>query len=297
MNSLPPYSPAQKQTQKPSLQINPHTSHQPAVSQNAISPQAPPTSTSPTDGPAPPYSPLTPTAVASLLRTMPPYSSPRIIPRAPDPTPIAESDNVDVIALRSAISILQLQRQTAERDVKRLEEIKREALKDPEGYVAAMLARRGQTGTVPAAGLLGPTVGNLVAGMGWEAELEGRVEEQEATAGAERDKMGGDVRMRDSEDSDSEDEKPTQIGTFSAPPAPQNVYRMPPINWNKYHITGGALDQLHEQQKRRPSPGQPEGLEGSEEYVVMAAPYAPVVDAARLATTEHPMVTRRAGKR
>jgi hypothetical protein len=234
---------------------------------------------------------------------MPPYSPPHVIPRAPDPTPIADSDNVDVIALRSAISILQLQRQTAERDVKRLEEIKREALKDPEGYVAAMLARRGQAGVGHGAGLLGPTVGNLVAGMGWEAEIEEKAEEQQATAGAERDKTDGDVRMRESEDSDSEDEKPAQKGKFSAPPAAQNVYRMPPINWNKYHVTGGALDQLHEQQKRRPSPGQPEGLEGSSEEYVMAAPYAPVVDAARLATTpgqsgsEHPMVTRRAGKR
>jgi hypothetical protein len=237
--------------------------------------------------------------------------------------PISESDNVDVIALRAAISILQLQHQSAERDIQALQKLKSAALEDPEGYVKELVRRvnanpGGMPGGGPGGGggggggrdLLAPTVANLVAALGDGHELlRGEEGEEAQSQGAMRqepkaERESGDVEMRDAEagasDDSDEEESADQQSKFPKPPAAQNVYRMPPINWAKYHVVGGALDKLHEEQRKRPTPGQVvEGNDRPEEYV-MAAPYAPVVDAARLAAgneSEHPMVTRRGGKR
>lgn len=75
-------------------------------------------------------------------------------------------------------------------------------------------------------------------------------------------------------------------------PVPQNVVRMPPINWAKYHIVGEPLDKMHDEQRRRPSCGKPRlerpvvgegpGLgevpaQRAPEHV-LAAPYRPLVD-------------------
>jgi hypothetical protein len=141
-------NPTQNQTPipRPPLQINPQASQLPPNPPPAPSTQhnnGPPPPTNSEDLPAPPYSPLTPTAVASMLKTMPPYNPPSALPRKPDATPISESDNVDVIALRSAISILQLQHQTAERDIRALDRLRQEALKDPEAYVKELVRRGG----------------------------------------------------------------------------------------------------------------------------------------------------------
>lgn len=46
-----------------------------------------------------------------------------------------------------------------------------------------------------------------------------------------------------------------------ATPAPQNVYRMPPVNWAKYGIVGEVLDKMHEEQRTHPTLGEPEILQ------------------------------------
>ena len=56
-------------------------------------------------------------------------------------------------------------------------------------------------------------------------------------------------------------------------PKPQNVVRMPPINWAKYQIVGEPLDKMHEEQLHRPSCGRPRPPE-----YVLASPYRPLVD-------------------
>jgi hypothetical protein len=283
-----------------------------------------------------------------MLKTMPPYNPPSVLPRKPDATPIADSDNVDVIALRSAISILQLQHQTAQRDIRALDRLRQDALLDPEAYVKELVRRVNERASQTAAAggggsgggvgggagpadLLAPTVGNLLAALGSEHELlrldprsEPEVLAEEAPAGTPNAKAksatatklqkkgdeqaNGGSSDKDSdaemEDDSDEDSKPAQHSKFPVAPTAQNVYRMPPVNWSKYQVVGGALDRLHEEQRRRPTPGQPERSEKSEEHV-MAAPYAPVVDAARLGPgginsqngSEHPMVTRKGGRR
>lgn len=87
-------------------------------------------------------------------------------------------------------------------------------------------------------------------------------------------------------------------GTTSPPfslknkiPQPQNIVRMPPINWAKYQIVGEPLEKMHQEQILRPSSGEPrpynydstqphpqqQQQQRSPEYV-LAAPYRPLVD-------------------
>lgn len=57
-------------------------------------------------------------------------------------------------------------------------------------------------------------------------------------------------------------------------PAPQNIFRCPPINWAKYHIAGDTLDKMHNEEVARPSLGHLEGMSRNPPYV-LAAPYRP----------------------
>ena len=119
---------------------------------------------------------------------------------------------------------------------------------------------------------------------------------QELAAGnlSEGDR-GGFVNLdlsRDSEDDDDEgqggggggDEASESKGkdTFAnlgKIPTPQNVVRMPPINWAKYQIVGESLDKMHAEQLRRPSPGETrrEESQRAPEHT-LASPYRPLVD-------------------
>lgn len=63
-------------------------------------------------------------------------------------------------------------------------------------------------------------------------------------------------------------------------PRPQNVIRMPPINWAKYHIIGEPLDRMHEEQRQRPVSGEPRQSDPAQRAPehVLAAPYQPLTD-------------------
>ena len=84
----------------------------------------------------PSFSPVTPTiSHASLVsgdhaaRPAPDWID------EPEPLPLSLEDNADAIALRAAISILQLQRQQSLRDIKALDKMKAAALRDPETFL------------------------------------------------------------------------------------------------------------------------------------------------------------------
>ena len=267
---------------------------------------------------APPYSPITPTMSNSLPAPLPteaadannnsynknrnqtPYASPTY-PRSsyaalplssnpydplpstrPPPTPqmseppqsvpISESTNPDAIALRAAMSVLQLQRQQALRDMETLQTQKKAAVSDPEAF-----ARDVTSGKIKARGMrniLGP-VGELQHGLsgtvpGREGELNGGPTDVAEDA----------VEMDGAED---EGDKHTAETVFGEIPTAQNVVRMPPINWTKYHIVGESLDKLHEEQRSRPVGGQPlrdrdlKPKQRAPEHVI-ASPYDPFKD-------------------
>lgn len=255
----------------------------------------PPRSASPGDQLPPPHSPISPKGVAAKLANMEPYNKPKVMDRLPDPVSIAESDNPDVIALRSALMILQMQRETATKDIQRLAKLKSEVVKDPEAYVKE-LVRRDQhatnarsTSTPIKEDLLAPTLRYLVEGLGKDSEF---LQPDPTGTGEQNDKEA----KIDSGNGESEDD--VSRSRFPAQPKEQNVYRMPPINWSKYQLAGAGLEKLHHDQQTRPSAGQPavpvlDGGPQAERYV-MAAAYQPVVDAGKLGhVVDHPMQTRR----
>lgn len=224
----------------------------------------------------PPYSPLTPVPAASDVsglnsalhqQNARPANEPQSEP-GPEPKrqtqsllPFSESDNPDAIALRSALSILHIQRQKALRDLKTLERQKQIAKADPEAFAADLVA--GRVKTVRSSGL----------GMGPQQDYALTKEEigKEDSAGSHKGKQ------------QPSPEDPGR-SKFDDMPGPQNIIRAPPINWAKYHIVGEPLDRLHEEQKSRPTPGQPrrDGDEsgrprpGSKHAI--AAPYSPWTD-------------------
>lgn len=199
----------------------------------------------------------------------------------PSPVPISESDNPDAIALRSAITILQLQKQQSIRDIRTLEKIKRAAGADPERFAQELASGR----------LSRHDEGEVGAGfVHFRDEDNGEDEQDEEEEGPQR-KSG--------------DEEEKEGSPFGKIPKFQNVIRMPPVNWAKYHIVGESLERLHEEQLKRPFGGEPRrgssvagvgaGAGGTEtmpgsvsqqqhqqqerapEYL-LAAPYRPLVD-------------------
>ena len=228
----------------------------------------------------PPYSPLTPilasssisglneelhqqTAPAPTANQPPPQPEPELQqrryqqPQTQPLLPFSESDNPDAIALRSALSILYIQRQKALRDLKTLERQKQIARADPEAFAADVLA--GRVKTVRRSGLgMAPQQDHAMVKeeIGKDLSAENHNGEEESSLDSRRSK-------------------------FDDMPGPQDIIRAPPINWAKYHIVGEPLDRLHEEQKTRPTPGQPR-RDGDESRPgpkhVIAAPYSPWAD-------------------
>ncbi|KAJ5124995.1 uncharacterized protein N7515_008820 [Penicillium bovifimosum] len=173
----------------------------------------------------------------------PPANPPVFIPQPP-PVAISDSENPDAIALRSAITILQMQKQQSLRDIQALNRLKDSAAADPERFAHQL-----------AAGAL-------------KTENHGAVIQF------------SDVATDDKDEDEEADPKPTNpdrspSSDFGHIPNPQNVVRMPPINWGKYQVVGESLDRMHEEQLHRPSSGEPG--QRAPEYL-LASPYRPLVD-------------------
>ncbi|PQE03135.1 Cysteine and histidine-rich domain-containing 1 protein [Rutstroemia sp. NJR-2017a BBW] len=178
----------------------------------------------------PPYSPITPTLSPQRLVQFSHTQDPQVSVPQPKVEKITLDENPDVLAMRSTISILQLQARKAERDMRALQRIKERALGDPEGFVRSL---RG--GEVRSEGM----------GVGEERGVESSSEEEDE----EGDEMRGNGN--DAMEDVKTEEKWEEI------PKPQNIVRCPPINWAKYGVVGESLDKMHEDQVRRPSEGFP----------------------------------------
>ncbi|WEW58619.1 hypothetical protein PRK78_004087 [Emydomyces testavorans] len=277
-----------------------------------------PTYQTPGTPPRPPYSPVTPVMAHTRLypatgseSVMPPYAeqtmatgelptsvvgfvsqsasninrevatdvsqtlpSPVFAPE-PAPVPISESDNPDAIALRSAISVLQVQKQQALRDIRALEEMKQAATESPEAFAREVIS-----------GKLTVTEGGM--NLFRPQPLE--------TDGGENSEHGDKHDMHMHVGGDQQKKRENSSVKFGQIPKPQDIVRMPPINWAKYHIVGESLDKLHEEQRRRPSAGEPRKemltpIQRAPEHVI-AAPYRPFTD-----KLDSPMKTRSSNKR
>lgn len=209
----------------------------------------------PADGPP---EPMPPPPVSPITPTLSPARLPDATPQQPQPPPelIDLDANPDAIALRSAISILQLQRRRATADIQALSRAKDQALVDPEAFVRDL-----------AAGRVAPRS---------EAARHGG-------GGGDDDDDNDDDDGADGQDGDADAKQWTSL------PQPQNVVRCPPINWAQYAVVGASLDKLHADQVARPTQGTPasvgphgvyefNGDGKQEQYLGVAAPYAPGKD-------------------
>ncbi|PLN76016.1 hypothetical protein BDW42DRAFT_27951 [Aspergillus taichungensis] len=239
----PPYSPV--------TPVFTHLAPVPNLPTGVVPPIVPPaTSPSPTTRLA---------SDASIAPDLPPpaepaVSAPLFAPAEPAPVPISESDNPDAIALRSALSILQMQKQQSLRDIRTLERLKTAAAADPEAFARELAA--GRLSAADPGGFV-----NFTADEDDGDEGEGEEE------GARREEGGGRTRL-------------------DTIPTPQNVVRMPPVNWAKYQVVGEPLDRMHEDQRRRPSAGEPRRDSSTQQQPqqqrapehLLASPYRPLVD-------------------
>ncbi|KAF4961131.1 hypothetical protein FSARC_10253 [Fusarium sarcochroum] len=232
----------------------------------------------PGDGPPspnrPPVSPLTPPLPATQLpgtEATNTGSHPNLTHSQPDqtgippaaPQPIAFDSNPDVIALKSAISILQIQRQRATGDIQALSRAKDEAVQDPEAFIKDLAA------------------GKINAPANDDSDSDDEDEEM-------RD-QGAENKQPDPGEGSSKQRIATEPPAWTNIPQPQNVVRCPPINWSQYAVVGDSLDKLHNEQVARPNQGTPATMgangmyefrgEGKQErYQGVAAPYAPTQD-------------------
>jgi hypothetical protein len=196
-----------------------------------------------------------------------------------------------------------------------LVKLKGDAERDPRGVAEELVRRKAKTKDAPGqeTDLLGPTLRNYIEAAVEDGRPASAKEDPQATAGAgaqegssaaqvipERDNAAAAAAAATaSADSDSSDNE----ANFKYPswPGPQNVYRMPPINWAKYQVVGPSLDKLHDEQVRRPVLGQPyqDTEEQRGERYVMAAPYEGVgeYDFSRGVDAIHPMQTRKGSRK
>lgn len=220
----------------------------------------------------PPISPITPTASFERLAEggssestfphVPPDES-RFIER-PTSLPVDEESNPDITALRAAASVLQLQKQKAQRDIQTLKEIRDAAVQEPERFVDELRS------------------GNLQHEPDHSNPLKATFED------ASEDESDKDVPMVSSDIKSR--------SKFKQIPSAQNVVRCPPVNWEKYHVVGESLDRMHEEQRIRPTPGQPWS---EEREAIIAAPYSPFRDKPQPQASQlpPPMQTRRSFRR
>lgn len=194
----------------------------------------------------------------------------------PAPEPIEFDDNPDVLAMRSAISLLQMQRVRAKNDMKALQKAKEAALADPEAFIKDL-----SSGKIKMGG------SGLGSSMGDDYDEDDDDDSDDDSEDAEQD------GVKNESGSTNIDKKPKrnkpELKPWSRLPSKQNVVRMPHINWSQYSVAGGSLDRLHNEQVSHPSQGTPatvgadgayvfQGTGRQEEYRGIAAPYDPLKD-------------------
>ena len=223
----------------------------------------------------------------------------------PPPQPFSSEDSADAVALRAAISSLQFQKQKAKSDLQTLDALKKQALAEPQRYRRELVAGRLKEQR--------PDFGSIRDVL--DAPEEEGDDEDEVVLGA---REGDESPMSRTENQPRGPDSASRQATgtdapFSQIPGPQDIVRMPPINWDKYHVVGESLDALHEQQRRWPGSVPGQDNRGREHSV--AAPYSPFYDTLDqqqntrndsygnalgtsfgTTTSEHPMETRRTSR-
>ncbi|XMA17608.1 hypothetical protein WAI453_010399 [Rhynchosporium graminicola] len=244
----------------PSLTLN--TSPTSSTRLDGHSPTSTSTSKSKSASPErPPVSPITPTLRAARLvqngRQAYTHSQPpQIAVEAPAPEPIKFDENPDVLATKSAISILQMQARNAAQDIKSLQRTKQRGMQDPEEFLRALRA--------------------------------GEIRQKDETfMGLGQDEDDDDEEMEESV-------KAEESKAWEKLPRPQDVVRMPHINWDQYAVVGDSLEKLHSDQLRHPPEGSPQRLGPGGQLLPTTTGHSPAGSAK---DKMERMGTRKGGKR
>ncbi|KAL7629358.1 hypothetical protein AAE478_000878 [Parahypoxylon ruwenzoriense] len=274
---------------------------------DAQPPQIQPQSSSRSSSPVPPtYSPITPplNPVSSFPPPRPTYThasqADQTAVAPPPPEPINFDTNPDVLALKSAISILQLQRRKAEVDMATLDRVKAAALAEPEAFVRDLTAGRirveGDRLYVTSNGAGAEADSDSDSDSESDVDMEdaerstaGRVDGQGPAKGEQEDAQMSGAGEGSSSGSSSQastshraaaatsetkkkkkrkkkDKMPSNSSAWATLPKPQNVVRCPPINWSQYAVVGESLDKLHNEQLSRPTQGTPAAIAADGRY-------------------------------
>ncbi|KAI5210943.1 hypothetical protein AUEXF2481DRAFT_4245 [Aureobasidium subglaciale EXF-2481] len=243
-----------------------------SISSSAVrSPSPPPPPASPLTPPAQPAKLAAPTHTHTLP-TQPPPPPAHFIEQPPS-LPFSSHESSDAIALRAAISSLQFQRLQAQRDLRTLEDIKRQAIERPEEYRQHVIATA-QAKLSPPPWAIKDTSDrdmeddedDVVPGA---SSVTGQDPSSTQRASATKPYPTSYGSMLSSRPV----ERSSQSSGFPAIPLPQAVVRCPPIEWAKYNIVGKSLDKLHLDQQTRPGDDA-----SSQRDSVVAAPYNPFLD-------------------
>ncbi|KAK4128394.1 hypothetical protein N657DRAFT_638863 [Parathielavia appendiculata] len=198
---------------------------------------------------------------------------------APPPAqPIDFDSNPDVLALKSAISILQLQRARATADLQSLRRAKEAALANPEAFAADLAAGnvrvegdplfspRTRAGGVTGDHFASDSSSTTTSDDDDDGEAEAEEPETEAPTDNSTTRAEQSPEHRAPKQKPKPKPKHRQKGKHtSSPPAPpwqtlpkpQSIVRCPPINWAQYGVVGESLDKLHSEQLAAPIPGTP----------------------------------------
>ncbi|KAI1404706.1 hypothetical protein F4819DRAFT_96909 [Hypoxylon fuscum] len=257
----------------------------------------------------PTYSPITPPLNPVALPPRPAYThssqKDQTAIQAPPPEPIDFDSNPDVLALKSAISILQLQRRKAQADMTALDRAKTAALAEPDEFLRDLT--EGRVGVEGDRLFVGGVrnggddereddsdssdsdSSDSDAGMG-DAENGAAASLVNGQAPVKTETTGQDVQMADASrtaplanhappnpnpDPNPRGAKRGAVATDGARqqprpwaklPKPQSVVRCPPINWSQYAVVGESLDKLHNEQLSQPTQGTPAAVTSDGRY-------------------------------
>ncbi|KAK4227211.1 hypothetical protein QBC38DRAFT_478241 [Podospora fimiseda] len=176
----------------------------------------------------------------------------------PPAQPIIDFDNnPDVLALKSSIAILQLQRARATGDMQALSRAKEAALADPEAFIADLTAGRiSISGGQPS--LFGPPNATNPSSSDDEENEDDSSSDSDSDLDPEiKAEDGASPKRKRKNQTRRKGEGEEGPAAWRNLPKPQNIVRCPPINWSQYGVVGESLDKLHAEQVAAPTPGAP----------------------------------------
>lgn len=202
---------------------------------------------------------------------------PPTVASAPPPPvarePIDFENNPDVIALQATLGILLQQKKRAEADLIKLKAAKIAAMERPLEFARDLMSDGVSQGPVTE-----DTEDDDDSDEDVDVEMKTEEDSTENKTSTETTTSGLQPSALKAKSSKKGKGKAKAVPVAPQPwanlPKPQDIARMPPINWTQYAVEGDALNKLHNQQLTHPTLGMPAvmGPNGTYEFTGAANP-------------------------